>query len=393
MARPPLPLGTWGTITTDKVRDGSFRALTRYRDHDGHTRRVTATGGSKAAAERALRELLAERSAPAGELITAETRLIDLAAVWIDQLVSEGRIEQTSINEYQRVLDKLVLPAIGGLRLREATTGRLDRLLMKLREQCANRQRKAKVVLGAMLDLAVRHDAIAVNPARNTARIHRPKLETRALRVEDLGALRAAVGAWMDKQRPGPTPTSDMADIVDLMLATGCRIGEILALRWSDIDLDDERPTLTVTGTIKTETGKGTYRKPTPKSDASVRTVVLPRFAADLLRVRREFATPNEHDGVFATRNGTWHQVVNIERRWRQIRKDTGFEWVTPHTFRKTVATLISEAATSEQASRQLGHSSSQVTRDYYIAKPPVAADLSELLQQLAAPEDRPPAT
>jgi hypothetical protein len=85
-----------------------------------------------------------------------------------------------------------------------------------------------------------------------------------------------------------------------------------------------------VSGTIKTEIGRGTYRKPTPRSDASRRTVVLPRFAAELLRVRRQFATPNETDAVFATRNGTWHQVVNIERRGRQIRKDTGFEWVTP---------------------------------------------------------------
>jgi integrase len=83
-----------------------------------------------------------------------------------------------------------------------------------------------------------------------------------------------------------------------------------------------------------------------------------------------------------------WHQVVNIERRWRQIRKDTDYEWVTPHTFRKTVATLISEAATSELASRQLGHSSSQVTRDHYIAKPPVSADLSKVLERLAESDD-----
>jgi len=79
MARPPLPLGTWGTITTEKVRDGSYRALTRFCDHDGNTRRVTATGPSKAAAERALRDILGTRTAPAGELLTAETRLIDLA--------------------------------------------------------------------------------------------------------------------------------------------------------------------------------------------------------------------------------------------------------------------------------------------------------------------------
>ena len=179
------------------------------------------------------------------------------------------------------MLDNLVLPSVGGLKLREATTGRLDRLLLRLRDQSVNRQRKAKVVLGAMLDLAVRHDAIPTNPARGTSRVHRPKQETKALRVEDLVEIRAAVRRWVNADRPGPKATGDMADIIDLMLATGCRIGEVLALRWSDLDLDGDLPVLTVSGTIKTETGKGTYRKATPKSDASRRTVVLPRFAAD----------------------------------------------------------------------------------------------------------------
>lgn len=37
-----------------------------------------------------------------------------------------------------------------------------------------------------------------------------------------------------------------MVDVIDLMLATGCRIGEILALQWSDLDLDGDLPILTV---------------------------------------------------------------------------------------------------------------------------------------------------
>ncbi len=238
MARPPLPLGTYRTITTEKVGDGSYRALTRFRDPDGNTRRVTATGPSESAAERALRDTLSKRTPLAGELVTAETRLINLADHWIKGLEVEGRIEQTTINEYRRVLDNLVLPSVGGLRLREATSGRLDRLLLKLRDLSVNRQRKAKVVLGAMLDIAVRHDAIPVNPARGTTRVHRPKRETKALRVEDLVEIRAAVQRWVNADRPGPKATGDMADIIDLMLATGCRIGEILALRWSDLDLD-----------------------------------------------------------------------------------------------------------------------------------------------------------
>jgi integrase len=90
---------------------------------------------------------------------------------------------------------------------------------------------------------------------------------------------------------------------------------------------------------------------------------------------------------VFATRNGTWHQVANIERRWRQARNDTGLEWVTPHTFRKTVATLISERVDADTAAQQLGHSSSAITREYDIAKPAIAADVTHVLQELADPQ------
>ncbi len=49
--------------------------------------------------------------------------------------------------------------------------------------------------------------------------------------LEELDTVRKALRAWTAKQRPGPKTSSDMADIIDLMLATGARIGEILAVR------------------------------------------------------------------------------------------------------------------------------------------------------------------
>ena len=104
------------------------------------------------------------------------------------------------------MLDNLVLPRVGGLKLREVTTGRLDRLLLRLGDQSVNRQRKAKVVLGAMLDPEVRHDAIPTYPARGTTRVHRPKQETKAPRVEDLVEIRAAVRRWSTRTAPDPGP-------------------------------------------------------------------------------------------------------------------------------------------------------------------------------------------
>lgn len=136
-----------------------------------------------------------------------------------------------------------------------------------------------------------------------------------------------------------------MADVIDLMLATARRIGEVLAFRWVDIDgLWDERTIVRVTGTVKKDPGAPACRKPRPKSDAGERGIVLPPFAVDVLR--RSFSNqsadkPSWYGAVFPTHNGTWHQVGNVERRWRQIRQDSKFEWVTPHVFRKTIETLV----------------------------------------------------
>jgi hypothetical protein len=64
-----------------------------------------------------------------------------------------------------------------------------------------------------------------------------------------------------------------------------------------------------------------------------------------------------------ATALARWHQGVNIERRWQQIHEDTGCEWVTPHSFRKTVAPLIFEATTSELVDAEGEEGSSTTAR------------------------------
>src|SRR5690349_11747370 len=99
MGRPPLPLATWGVITTARRGEG-WQALTRYRDSDGTSRRVTATGKTRAGAIRALRESLAQRFSTGGQLVTSDTRIAALATFWLQILEAEGRVEQSTVDEY-----------------------------------------------------------------------------------------------------------------------------------------------------------------------------------------------------------------------------------------------------------------------------------------------------
>lgn len=234
---------------------------------------------------------------------------------------------------------------------------------------------------------AQRHGAIPTNPLRDTGRLRKPRRTVIALTDENLQAVRTAIRDWQRPVpgKPGPRHTGDLADIVDLMLATGARIGEILALRWEDLDLAAERPTLTICGTLVFVKGQGFFRQPWTKSEAGYRMVVLPRFAVGMLLARKLVAADNLHDAIFASRRGTWLSPNNVRRQWRQARADTDLDWVTPHTFRKTVATLIKEETDTKSASAQLGHSSEEVTDTYYIAKPVQAPDVSDILERLGA--------
>ncbi|MEU8376558.1 tyrosine-type recombinase/integrase [Micromonospora sp. NPDC048894] len=385
MARPELPIGTWGAIRTEKLAPNRFRARARFRDYDGKTRDIEATDTTRAAAERALKVKLRDRTTPNDDEITRETRVSRLAEVWIEEITAEERIAPQTIHRYETSVRTAILPALGKLRIRETSVGRLDRFLREIAKDRPAAAKGVKVVLSQMFALAVRHGAIPTNPVRDTGRLRKPRRTVVALSDEHLHAVRTAIRDWQRPVpgKPGPRHTGDLADVVDLMLATGARIGEILALRWEDLDLATERPTLTICGTLVFVKSQGNYRQPWTKSDAGYRRVVLPRFAVGMLMARKIDAPDNVHDAIFASRRGTWLSPNNVRRQWRQARADTDLAWVTPHTFRKTVATLIKEEKDTKSASAQLGHSSEEVTDTYYIAKPVQAPDVSDILERL----------
>jgi integrase len=293
----------------------------------------------------------------------------------MDEITAEERVTPQTISRYEICVRVSIRPALGNLRIREASAGRIDKFLREVAKDRPSAAKGAKVVLGQMFALAVRHGALPSNPVRDTGRLRNPRRQVIALETEQLDGVRAAIRKWQQPApgKSGPRPTGDLADIVDLMLATGARIGEILTLRWEDLDLTAEHPTLTICGTIVYLRGKGFFRQNWTKTDAGHRTIILPRFAVGILMARNVTAADNPNDAIFASRRGIWLSPQNVRRQWRQARADTGLEWVTPHTFRKTVATLIDKEANADSAAAQLGHGSKEITKKHYIVKPALA--------------------
>jgi hypothetical protein len=96
MARPTLPLGTWGKIRRYQLGPKSWRATANYRDYDGVTRRVERSGGTAAKAERVLIEDLRDRARVNGQgEITADTPLREVAAAWFEAFKLQGKASST----------------------------------------------------------------------------------------------------------------------------------------------------------------------------------------------------------------------------------------------------------------------------------------------------------
>src|SRR4051794_14532285 len=143
MSRPPLPIGSWGSISTsvertdDKGKPSAYRAKTKFRDHDGHVRVVSAFGKNKSAAERALLKKLQDRAktSQSGELTAMHkiTPLLDLWEKRFEGLIADGKRSPTTLDTYRRSLKNHIRPAIGELRIGEATTPRLDTVLAKIK--------------------------------------------------------------------------------------------------------------------------------------------------------------------------------------------------------------------------------------------------------------------
>ncbi|MGO4102639.1 tyrosine-type recombinase/integrase [Leifsonia sp. YAF41] len=374
MPRHRLTIGTFGDISTRKTPTGRYEARTRYRDWDGHARLVQGSGTTAKAAEHALKAKLAERDLfqPADTSLTPDSLFSDLVTYWLEDIDLEGRISRTTRNLYERNMRTLVAPAFDHLTLREIGVARCDKFIKQLAKLSYNRAKQARVVLRLALELAVRHEVLPRNPMDHVSRLYREPHIPNALTAPEVNVIRAAIAQWESAAGhiSGPKPDGQLGAIVEVMLGTSARIGEVLAIRRRDIDITSPVPSIRLAGTIVSRNGEQTFRQDHPKTARSSRVVALPTFTADAVRRRLATAGSMGLDSLlFQSRDGTPLTTANVRRQLRQVLDGAGITGVTPHMFRRTVATAVNDNASIELAAELLGHTDTRVTVMHYIQR------------------------
>jgi len=161
-----------------------------------------------------------------------------------------------------------------------------------------------------------------------------------------------------------------------LILATGMRLGEALALRWTDIDLDAKHIKIT-RGLVRAKQEDGSYKdiEQHPKSKASIRTIDLPDKVMPMIKKLAKAATPG-NTLVFHKADGSYIYNKGPLRHLQAICREIGISEITIHNLRHTYATRLFEAGVSIKTVQVLlGHSDIQTTQNIYIHVMPATKD------------------
>jgi integrase len=388
MARPPLPIGTAGRVKQVHEGPRKWRATCQFRDFDGKVRKVSRWAETKTTAENKLREAIRDRQVQ-GTDISPDTKILQVYAQWLAEfraLTDLGNRSGTSLDTYENRWNKLLLPRVKSFRISELTPGRIDHILQGLNaSHSAATARTCRAILSGVCGVAVRHGAMKNNPVREARPVEQAtkhKRAARALMVDEALQIFELFDTDMIAVR------QDLPDIARYLAGTGNRTGETLAIRWESIDFTakvahvEGNLVRTKSEGLKVNNGKtATAKRPIPLTD----------WLVDLLQDRRQRIA--ERDGipaeevtgwVFPNSQGGLREANNMRRDWRAFRDRHGLgDWFTPYTFRRTVATLLTDKLPTREASDLLDHSKISQTTDTYVGRKIISRNVADVLAAL----------
>ena len=374
MPRPRLQPGEHGEITTSAV-EGGYRARARFCDLSGRVRSIERTRSSKTAAKNAVDQAVKSSTVAAGR--TGPVTVRQLVSDYL-QHGRENRWRPQTADQYDWCADSVVYPAMGELTAGTATTALFEHHLQAV--AAPSTRRAARVLLSGAYAHGIRRGVVSANPVQGTTPVPKSRRKPRALHRDELTAVREGLKA---ANVPDYLPR-----FIDVLIGSGARPNEVLALRWPYVDLS--AGTITIAATIVRQKVDGRRRlvlQDMPKTDHGRRTITLPDWSVSALAAQGlnpyglqdgELTTPPGL--VFPSSRAGLMDLHNVRRRMREALKDTPAAGFHPYLLRSSALTAVARGGGIEAARDVAGHSSSAITEGHYVERDLRAPDMSRHL-------------
>lgn len=307
-------------------------------------------------------------------LNTEKLKLAEFARLWYKDYVKQELAPKTILS-YKSHLEKRILPALGHLELQQLKPIDIIRFIRELQEKGVRYDKKKQPlsdksiqycfrVLSSMLQDAVEWQLIEDNPC---LRVKRPRVKRKKIKIPSEEELQNILKSLKGE------PLQYRA-IIYLAIDSGLRRGEIVGLKWADIDFDSRE--VHVRRSNQSIPGQGTFSK-TPKTEESVRTIVISAYTISLLKqlhtsqLRRKLILANkwhDEDWVFARWNGEALYDGTPSLWFSRFLKRKGLPHIHFHSLRHVSATiLIAKGIPLKSVSSRLGHTDIKTTANIYV--------------------------
>lgn len=281
---------------------------------------------------------------------------------WLED-VYKVAVRLTTYRNCRIIVYKHIIPALGHIKLQKLTTQQVQSFYAKKLKSgtTASRVRNIQAALHSALDHARRARLVSINVCDDVKVPAREEPNRQPLTPEQASRL--------VKKMKGHR----LEGILTLALATGMREGELIGLRWSEVDL--EKGILRVARTVTYVTGYG-FVEGEPKTPKSKRPIVLPQFVIDMLKRHRVSqletrlafgSTWVDRNLVFPDNDGDYVIGETLVRRFRRLLKEADLPRIRFHDLRHSAATLLLSMGVEMKVVQELlGHSSISITADIY---------------------------
>lgn len=315
----------------------------------------------------------------------------EVASQWLEHLQRERGAKPSTLRDYGYMLAEpgtphrrgkgksagLILAAFGDRPIAKISTKEISRFLRELDEAGVSPRsvNKHREVLSAIFSYACREDThnLSANPVQGTTKRRVPPPAVLDFyepeEIERL-AEAAAGGGHRGKQYPGLTAEeiawrsredAQDADLFRIAAYTGLRFGELLALRWADVDLADRRLAVHAAVSAKVEG---------PTKSWQVRLLSLADPAAEAFeRLQGRGDYTSRDDYVFCSRLGRRLNPSAIRRRYKAACAAAGLRQLRFHSLRHAAGSLVARQADARFVQSFLGHSRIGTTERYMHAK------------------------
>ena len=268
------------------------------------------------------------------------------------------RVKESSYANYLNIVNKHILPILGGEMMMNLNTGKLNDFI-NLKLVSGRLNGKGGLSAKSVRDIMTVYRSIENYAAREygikETHFTMPKIEKKQTDILTSGERKKLENYLMHNHNK-----TNIAIL--LCLFTGLRVGELCGLKWEDIDFDNA--VLYVKRTVQrvSKNGKSQIIIGTPKSKTSVRTVPIPAFVMDILRSYR-----NCGDFYIITGKNKSTEPRTMQNRFKAILKLCGIRNVNFHLLRHTYATVcIEKGFDPKTLSELLGHADAAITLNRY---------------------------